>query len=105
MRMSAGTVAEVSFETIDHKTNGHWHAPDGRLFAQDSQQRMSDPKVAERQPLEIGEIGQCHCEEGAYTAGEHAGGRSGHGHTAPPDAHEEQGESNWQRRWRRLVRP
>ena len=53
---------------------------------------MGRPKVAERQPIEIREIGQCHCEEGGDTAGEHAGGRTGHGHAAPPDAHEEQGK-------------
>ena len=51
---------------------------------------MGDPKVAQRQPLEIGEIGQSHCEKGADTAGKHAGGCTGHGHAAPPNAHEQQ---------------
>jgi len=86
----------------NHQADRKRHRPDGWLLSKNAQQRVRDPKFIEsveackqlaHWPFVQGKgrgIDQRRGKEGRKSTGEHAGGGSLHGHSAPPDTHEKQ---------------
>ena len=88
------------FGDEDHESDRERDRPDGGLFAEDAEERMRGPELIQiehfeksgtvRRECEVAEAGKSNAGESEETAGEHAGSGALHGHTAPPNTHEEE---------------
>ena len=98
-----GDFGASEFGDDNHESNGERDSPDGRLFAEDSQERMSDPEIFEVEQAEVTEAGERDRHEREQPAGEHSSGGTFHGHAAPPRTHEEKREITGGRDGKRLA--